>query len=420
MYFMLKYLHNDHFKTMIAVYLQELLILLGIIRRRTMQILIHYTIQPAVFNYYNRDGTYEFNYSGRIAEVDKFYNKYNKVQDNLFFIVCYTNLSKTQYCIGKIFVNSFDKYVYSKVDTEIQNEIIEHLGILNVNTYDAGIYYKEYTITENLDFKSKLVNDYASKIKLRFFNWEELNLDVTILFDKMIALLFDETNVLNIATAYTPSPRYTDKILKKRYYDALHKIGFISEQGINTNLTILHGDIGEFFMHTLVSKFIDSEKNLKYLYPKLIFKTTPGSAVKGNDGTIYFPEKNEIYYMEAKFYSNLNSAIKKAVTSLEKHNETSQDIIDPEFFRNIKTSRLGEIIEVTDGVEEKLILFLMCDDNYLEKDVQSCIETNNILADLKDKFEVLIFIFPILDKKQFLKYFEEYSTEKGREYYDQK
>ncbi|EUJ34861.1 hypothetical protein PWEIH_16548 [Listeria weihenstephanensis FSL R9-0317] len=125
-------------------------------------------------------------------------------------------------------------------------------------------------------------------------------------------------------------------------------------------------------MHTLVSEFIESIGD-KYIYPKLIFKTSPSMAVYGNDGSIYIPEKKEIYYLEAKFYSSLNQAINKAVDSLEKHNDDLHEDMNysAELFRNIKTNRTNELVEITDDVTEKLIIFLICDDIYKEDEVKN-------------------------------------------------
>ncbi|MEG2985912.1 MAG: Hachiman antiphage defense system protein HamA, partial [Peptostreptococcaceae bacterium] len=116
--------------------------------------------------------------------------------------------------------------------------------------------------------------------------------------------------------------------MKKKYYSALQSIGFISKEEIDINLTVLHGDIGEFLMHYLVSEYIRVDKSSTYIYPKLAFKSNPKQPVYGNDGTIYIPEKKEIYYLEAKFYKDLNGAINKAVDSLEEHNTVLRENIE--------------------------------------------------------------------------------------------
>ncbi|WP_049891561.1 Hachiman antiphage defense system protein HamA, partial [Listeria seeligeri] len=143
------------------------------------------------------------------------------------------------------------------------------------------------------------------------------------------------------------------------------------------------------------------EQFVKYIYPKLIFKTNPTMAVYGNDGSIYIPEKKEIYYLEAKFYNSLTEALNRAVDSLGKHNDDLYEDLNysAELFRNIKTNRTHELIEITDDVTEKLIIFLICADTYQEAKVKEIIEKNYKVKKLKEKFEVLIFVLPILDKE---------------------
>jgi DNA primase large subunit len=75
----------------------------------------------------------------------------------------------------------------------------------------------------------------------------------------------------------------------------------------------------------MLGRFLCEQSSEKYIYPKLVFKTSPKMAVYGNDGTIYLKDRKEIYYLEAKFYSDINQAINKAVSSLKQHNEISQE-----------------------------------------------------------------------------------------------
>lgn len=173
-------------------------------------------------------------------------------------------------------------------------------------------------------------------------------------------------------------------------------------------------------MHYLVSEYIKTDKSSTYLYPKLAFKSNPKQPVYGNDGTIYIPEKQELYHLEAKFYQNLNSAINKAVDSLEEHNTPFKESIEHnvDVFRNIQSKNRDEIIEITEDVNEKLVLFLMCDDVYKKSDIVLYLEKNSKLIKLKEKFEVLIFILPILSKKEFLEWFKKVSVAKGVPYYE--
>ncbi|HBM3959800.1 TPA: DUF1837 domain-containing protein, partial [Listeria innocua] len=280
-------------------------------------------------------------------------------------------------------------------------------------------YYKVLHIDDDIAFRNKKLDQISSKIKLKYFSWRELTAKNEILFKKISNLIFDKGNIINLATTYTPDAAYDERLIVKKCFSALKNLGFIKKGGIDTTHTILQGDIGEFLMHSLVSEFLESNSD-KYIYPKLIFKTNPTMAVYGNDGSIYIPEKKEIYYLEAKFYNSLTEALNRAVDSLEKHNDDLYEDLNysAELFRNIKTNRTHELIEITDDVTEKLIIFLICADTYQEAKVKKIIEKNCKVKKLKEKFEVLIFVLPILDKENFLKFFQIQSELEGEKYYD--
>ncbi|HDA9545088.1 TPA: hypothetical protein O5566_002875, partial [Listeria innocua] len=103
-----------------------------------------------------------------------------------------------------------------------------------------------------------------------------------------------------------------------------------------------------------------------------------------------------------------------------KHNDDLYEDLNysAELFRNIKTNRTHELIEITDDVTEKLIIFLICADTYQEAEVKKIIEKNCKVKKLKEKFEVVIFVLPILDKENFLKFFQIQSELEGEKYYD--
>lgn len=379
-------------------------------------ILVHYTTQEFVFNTFKASG--EITYQDRIEEVKNYYERYHRTQENLFLIISFTNNSKVDYRVGKITAIN-DSFIFNKVAKELSNILIEELGIRNSNTYDLGVFYKVLRIENKLEFRNKNLDRYSSKIRLKYFTWKELISNNEILFKKISDIIFNKDNVIKLASTYNPDLTYSQALITKKYFSALQNIGFISEDRININHTVLHGDIGEFLMHTLVSEFIESIGD-KYIYPKLIFKTSPSMAVYGNDGSIYIPEKKEIYYLEAKFYSSLNQAINKAVDSLEKHNDDLHEDMNysAELFRNIKTNRTNELVEITDDVTEKLIIFLICDDIYKEDEVKNMIEKNSNFLELKEKFETLVFVLPILDKNDFLEFFQAQSMLEGKEYYE--
>ncbi|MBM5610253.1 Hachiman antiphage defense system protein HamA [Listeria seeligeri] len=381
-----------------------------------MKVLMHYTISEYVYNLFESSG--EITYSERVKEIENFYSTYNRNHENLFFIIAYTNNLNVKYRVGKITYKN-NRFCFNKVRSEISNILIEELGIKDNNTYEKDYYYKVLHIDDDIAFRNKKLDQISSKIKLKYFSWRELTDKNDILFKKISNLIFEKGNIINLATTYTPDAAYDERLIVKKCFSALKNLGFIKKGGIDTTHTILQGDIGEFLMHCLVSEFLESNSD-KYIYPKLIFKTNPTMAVYGNDGSIYIPEKKEIYYLEAKFYNSLTEALNRAVDSLEKHNDDLYEDLNysAELFRNIKTNRTHELIEITDDVTEKLIIFLICADTYQEEKVKKIIEKNCKVKKLKEKFEVLIFVLPILDKENFLKFFKIQSELEGEKYYD--
>lgn len=372
-----------------------------------MRVLIHYTTQISVFNKFEQDD-YVFVQKERLIEIENFYNKYKQTQDIFVFIICFNDKSKIHYNMGKICINLDDKFCYKKISSDMKYRLLEDIGLGNINTYENGIYYKEFTVSDDKKFYKKYINSYADKIKLKYYEWEELIPKCDILISELMSMIFNERNVLKIATTYSPDIKYSAEDLKIKYKEALISIGFMAKNGIDVSNKTLHGDIGEFLMHVLISDFIAEEGKKGYMYPKLVFKTNPLMSVFGNDGTLYFPKSKEIYYMEAKFYATLNEALNKAVSSLVKHNETNQEYIShrAELFRDIETEKQFEIVKITSDIKESLILFLMCSDKYKEDDIRKCIEFNKKIESLRNLHEVIIFILPIIDKNKFLSFFE--------------
>jgi len=382
-----------------------------------MNVLIHYTTNHRVFELFSRAGTYFFSHEERIRNVSDFYDKYHRSQGHLFFVVSYYDSQKrgNNYSVSSL---SFDEnakcFKYSSVPENTKKLICDELGLNASNTYDNESYYRVFTIEGNeKDFVNNNNKNDLNKIKMKFFTWGELLASNEILFNEINEKIFNKENILKIASTYTPKVKYTDKQKELKYFDALKSIGFISKTGIKTSSTTLHGDIGEFLMHIMLSQFLSEQSNEKYIYPKLVFKTSPNMPVYGNDGTIYLKDKKEIYYLEAKFYGDLNSAINKAVESLTSHNEVSQEDFNHkiEMFRNIKTAELFEVIEIDEEVKENLVLFLICDNFREYDDILDVVQRNTNLKDLKNNFNIVLFILPILNKKEYLNFFSAQSND---------
>lgn len=380
-----------------------------------MKVLMHFTTSHSVFRLLSRAGTNPFTHTERIKKVSDFYNRFHRSQRHLYFIVSFFDLraGTTSYSASNIlFDEKTNIFKYSKVSLSTKNLICNELGLNGSNTYDNESFYRTLTIEgSETEFKNNKKDSDLNKIKMKFFTWDELLDCKNILFEEINEKIFNKENILKIASTYSPSLNCTEDLMQKKYFDALKSIGFISKNGVNTSHTTLHGDIGEFLMHTMLSQFLSENSTEKYIYPKLVFKTSPKMPVYGNDGTIYLKDKKEIYYLEAKFYSNLNTAINKAVDSLSEHNEVTQEELNHriELFRNIKTDNLNEVIEIDENVSENLVLFLICD-NYNEyDDILNVIKDNEKLNNLKANFNIVVFVLPILHKNDYLKLFNEKS-----------
>ena len=382
-----------------------------------MNVLIHYTTQSHVFRLFSKEGTYSFTMEDRVKNVSDFYNKFNRSQEHLFFVVSYYEQGNNapKYTVCRIlFDEDTNTFQYSSVPASTKKLICKELGLNTSNTYDKESYYRTFTIKGNeREFSNNNNKQDLNKIKMKFFTWSELLDSSSILFNEINEKIFNKENVLKIASTYTPKIKYTDKQKKLKYFDALKSIGFISKTGIKTSSTTLHGDIGEFLMHIMLSQFLSEQSNEKYIYPKLVFKTSPKMPVYGNDGTIYLKDKKEIYYLEAKFYSDLNKAINKAVESLTTHNEVSQEDLNHkiELFRNIKTDELYEVIEIDEEVKENLVLFLICDDFREYDEIFKVVKENSKLKKLKNNFNIVLFVLPILNKQEYLNFFSAKSND---------
>jgi hypothetical protein len=376
-----------------------------------MKVLMHFTTSSHVSSLFSRAGTNTFSQEDRIKNVSDFYDRFHRSQNHLYFIVSYFELNtrSTIYSVSNIhFDEKINEFKYSKVSANTKKLICEELGLNGANTYDKESYYRTFTIEgSETEFENNKKDSDLNKIKMKFFTWDELLDCNEILFNEINEKIFNKENVLKIASTYSPANKDTDDLKQQKYLDALKAIGFISKTGVNTSRTTLHGDIGEFLMHTMLSQFLSEQSSEKYIYPKLVFKTSPKMPIYGNDGTIYLKDKKEIYYLEAKFYSDLNKAINKAVVSLSEHNEVTQEELSHkiELFRNIKTDMLNEVIEIDENVSENLVLFLICDNYTGYNDILNVVKENTKLNDLKAKFNIVLFVLPIINKSDFLNLF---------------
>lgn len=358
----------------------------------------------------------------RFKQIDKYYKNNQATQDVYFFIIQYydCNNMRKYFSVGKIFKISQTEYRYVKVTEEIKKIIIDALGLDSGKTYYKSVYYKEYYINSEDDFYVKEINEVSKKIKLKYFSWDELLDNNEVLHQKLIDILFDKNNVIDVASTYnrTDFPiKNKETLIESKYNSILKNIGFISKNGVDITNSVLSGDIGEFLMNIMIAKFISLHPEDEFIFPKLAFKTAPKVAIHGYDGTFYNRSKKEIYYTESKFYTKLSEALNNAVNSMKQHDQIDYDFIESHVnnFRNLASKRTGEIVEISSNIKEKLIIFLICADKYKLNDINKIINDNKKLQHLKKYNEIIVFVLPILNKKEFLELFKKISDEKGKD-----
>lgn len=381
-----------------------------------MEVLVHYTTKNEVFLCFNKL-TYTINnkkFPTLFNKIDEYYKKNHKFQQCFLIINFYNITARNRILLAGKITNSGDNYIFSKIDDEQRKLIIDNIGKDLLNKYDKSIYYKIYYINNNNEFYIKNCGK-GLKVRLKFYSWDELLSDDTILHKKLIDILFNRLNVFDLTTlrSSTIYSFVSEETQNNFYISALYSVGFISEN-LNISNTTLHGDIGEFLMNYFIRKCVMEDNPEYYVFPKLAFKTGSKCSVHGNDGTFYNERTKNIYYLEAKFYKELDKAINEAVNSMNSH------IINGDYhfvnnhtdsLRNLATSETNQIIEITRDVKENYIIFLICEDIYLVDEIKKTINSNEKLSELSDIDELTIIVFPILNKDNFMKLFEGKSKE---------
>ncbi len=275
----------------------------------------------------------------------------------------------------------------------------------------------------NMEFDSIRLynNENIKKIKLETYNWDELIKNKEILYEAICKLLFDKNNLFYYATqrestkTVSETKQYIKKLIEKNIIDSevetiFKTIGWDSKN-LNINSTTFQGDLAEYLMNILIDKIT----NIETLISKVSLKTSPQMPSYGNDN-IYYDYDNEIlYYGESKFYSDVESAIKKAKESLLKHSSS----LEFSFIKNhtnsiianngVKRTKVIEELE-TKSLEDviiKSIFFIANDDIYLKSDYEQKILNSfgNIETIKAKSLEMIMIFFPVLSKEGFLKYF---------------
>lgn len=383
-----------------------------------LSILVHYTTSETVFKFFSSQycAIKNTNINKDMYDtVNKYYKKNHQNQECLLLINYYnTDTSQRKFGLGRL-ERENDDFKFTAIDEVLKNKILKELNVTSFNTYERDQYFKVLSIEDGEDYYLKEIDSKCKKIRLKYYTWDDLNVNNKPLHENLIDIIFDRENVFNLATSKSSSAyKSLDKDkLTGLYRSALKTIGFVSED-LNIECTVLHGDIGEFLMNYMVRKYIMQDNPDLYLLPKLVFKTDPNMPVHGNDGTFYNKQSKKIYYLEAKFYLNLKEALNNAIDSIEKHNNNRDyNFINnnAEKLRNLANNQTEDILYVDEDIEENYIIFLMCADMYKIEDVCHIIETNNKLSALDVRDKLTIIVLPILNKNNFMNLFKEKSEE---------
>ena len=383
-----------------------------------LSILVHYTTSETVFKFFSSKYCTIKNMiinKDIYDTVNKYYKKNHQHQECLLLINYYnTDTSQRKFGLGRL-ERENDDFKFTVIDEVLKNKILKELNVTSFNTYERDQYFKVLSIEDGEDYYLKEIDSKCKKIRLKYYTWDDLNVNNKPLHENLIDIIFDRENVFNLATSKSSSAyKSLDKDkLTGLYQSALKTIGFVSED-LDIERTVLHGDIGEFLMNYMVRKYIMQDNPDLYLLPKLVFKTDPNMPVHGNDGTFYNKQSKKIYYLEAKFYLNLKEALNNAIDSIEKHNNNRDyNFINnnAEKLRNLANNQTEDILYVDEDIEENYIIFLMCADMYKIEDVCHIIETNNKLSALDVRDKLTIIVLPILNKNNFMNLFKEKSEE---------
>jgi len=81
------------------------------------------------------------------------------------------------------------------------------------------------------------------------------------------------------------------------------------------------GEFGEIFLHAAIRQVFNSLPAISKIY----YKTSPNETVKGFDAVhvVSSPNSLQLWLGEAKFYTNIDSAINAVITELEAHTQTN-------------------------------------------------------------------------------------------------
>ena len=188
------------------------------------------------------------------------------------------------------------------------------------------------------------------------------------------------------------------------------------------------GEFGEILLHLLLRDF----KGTIPLVSKLYFKDSRGVPAHGFDAVHISPDDNILWLGESKLYTGATTGLKKLIEDLKQH--LTKDFLSNEYTiikknltnnnipnRDYWIERLSKNTRLEDMITQVNIPMLCVynDTEKFEKCINEAIEAivpifepsfrelkqyfdDNNDAPLKNKLNIILFLFPVLDKKKFV------------------
>lgn len=263
----------------------------------------------------------------------------------------------------------------------------------------------------------------VNRIVLKDKTYQQLLITPEELYEILSNFILDNENLFFYCTQKSScrtiedTRKYVKKlismnIIKDQVNDVLITMGW-DKDNIDINNAVFSGDLGEYLMNIIISKFSKASS----LISKVSLKTSPKMPAHGNDNIFYDYEKEILYYGESKFYSSTSRALKEANDSINLHLSDNREFAFIKTHTGSFVAENGELLKKieneidfkkTSDVTIKSISFVMSDDKYEEEDYSKLLNTmiKNGTLDSKYVNESIIIFLPVISKDDFLKYFE--------------
>lgn len=200
------------------------------------------------------------------------------------------------------------------------------------------------------------------------------------------------------------------------------------EEEAKSARAIGRGEFGEILLHLLLRDF----KGTIPLVSKLYFKDSRGVPAHGFDAVHISPEENILWLGESKLYTGATAGLKDLINDLKHH--LTKDFLSSEYTiikknllvnnipdRDYWIERLSKNVRLGDMISQVNIPMLCVynDTRRFEKCLNEAIEDivpifeprfrelkqyfdDNNDAPLKNKLNIILFLFPVMDKEKFV------------------